>query len=312
MGKPFLDIQYDLNSNSKPYKSVLNKLSTFIRYIATVGIHSNDGKKNMTRTYMYHFDKMKAGKSHKMTLVKVAYQNEFGAKIPIKPRYKDTKIEVGKPRKWQNKYETKIKRNYEIRSMLRSAKEQGFLLISKVNGNFVMYKKPGDFINIPKRPFIRKVLTDPSPTMQSKINMVLSQTFVRGGLRAKQSFKQIAQIVTEEMKNNVRSGMPNHSVTVKNKGFDSPLRDEQDRIYNAIKYKIYKDTATNADSKLKYKIQTNIHYVDKLFKKSADYIDKGLIKAFSQTYSVRYKGGINPNWTGRNRRMSMRDFYYKN
>ena len=107
------------------------------------------------------------------------------------------------------------------------------------NGDFVAYFKPNQRIIIPERSFIRKT-SKPDAKLLSAIQSVLKSTFITGGYRARQAMYKIAKLVTYRMKSNVKNDQVRNSpLTIKAKGFNSPLVDEKDRIFKAIKYKIY-------------------------------------------------------------------------
>ena len=279
MANNFFRLNLNVEFKSKNYKGLLRKLQTFLRYMATVGIHEKEGKQKVIRRYdsgkknkegknIIH----NAGKSHRMTIAKLAYQNEFGAVITIKPRYKTAherhrKI-VRELKRWQTSEYIRLKRRVMVidkkYSVERKAKEQGYLLTDK-NGNFVAYFKPNTNIKIPKRSFILKTIHEPDPTMLAVINTILQKTIVKNGFTATEAWRKIAKLVNMNMKKNVkRNQLANHPLTIKAKGKNSPLVDEQDRIYNSIKYKIYKN-ATVKGSKGYGKLQKQtIKHIDKL------------------------------------------------
>ena len=237
-----------------------------MQYSATVGIHSTEGKKQVIRRYSAVSKKgkevmRKAGKSYRMTIVKLAYQNEFGADILIKPRYRTTKK---KTHRYINSFKHKIRTStIEKYSALRGAKEQGYLLLDK-SGKFLAYFKPNSKIHIPKRSFIRKVITDKDQMLQNAVQTVLGNTFIRGGYTARTGITKIAKLVQYKMKNGMKNTQPNHPLTFKAKGHRTPLIDEQDRLSKAIKFKIYKNAFTKGTKgNLNYTIQKNIKYIDK-------------------------------------------------
>lgn len=297
-----LQLEFHIDAKLSRYKSILNKLKNFMQYMATVGIHSSDGMKRVTRRYTTMSKKGKsvshtAGKSYRMTLVKLAYQNEFGANIYIKPRYITRSRTVGKNTvhtlKTRQTFKTK-----EKYSAIRGAKEQGYLLLNK-QGKFVAYFKPNSSIHIPARPFLRKVITSPTTSMTGNINDVLLHTFVKGGYSAYSAMRKIAQLVQVEAINNVRhNGRFNHPLTVKAKGKNDPLVDEQDRLSKAIKYKIYK----GAKGMEAYRIQRNIKYIDKALKTIDQFDDKGIISSKTEIGDIFTYKGFNPNF-------KFRDYY---
>lgn len=289
-------LDFHIDNKMSGYKSILNKLKTFMQYMATVGIHSTEGQKKVIRRYTTMSKKGKSvshisGKSYRMNIVKLAYQNEFGANIYIKPRYITRSRTVGKNTvhtlKTRQAFKTK-----EKYSALRSAKQQGYLLLNK-QGRFVAYFKPNSVIRIPARPFIRKVITDPNTTLTANINDVLSHTFTKGGYSAPSAIRKIAQLVQSEVTNNIRhNGRFNHPLTVKAKGKNDPLVDEQDRLSKAIKFKIYK----GVKGMEAYRIQRNIKFIDKALKTIDQFNDKGIISSETSAGKIFTYKGVNPNF----------------
>ena len=224
-------LDFHISNKMSGYKSILNKIKTFMQYMATVGIHSVEGRKKVIRRYTSVSTGIthKAGKSYRMNIVKLAYQNEFGANITIRPRYITRTRTVGKNTVHTLKTRQTFK-TIEKYSALRKAKQQGYLLLNK-QGKFVAYFKPNSVIHIPARPFIRKVITDKNDVLTRNVNDVLSHTFIKGGYGAAGAIRKIAQLVQVEIINNIRhNGRFNHPLTVKAKGKNDPLVDEQDRL----------------------------------------------------------------------------------
>lgn len=279
MGKPFLQFDFKIENKNKRYKSFLTKLKKFILYHATVGIHQAQGKQKVIKRYNKISKSGKsvshlAGKSHRMTIAKLAYQNEFGATIYIKPRYKVAKRTVGKMSYIQGDKRVTVS-TIEKYSRRMNARYQGYILFDK-EGKFVMYKPPGSTIKIPNRSFIRKVVNKPSAELKNRVGDVLNGLLKIGGGRVSSSWNTIARIVTEEMKNNVHDNKPNHEITKKAKGSSTPLKDEQDRIYNAIKYRIYKSGTKNANN---YWNEKNARIIDKTLKAIDSLTNRGIISS---------------------------------
>lgn len=277
MGKPFLQFDFKIENKNKRYKSFLTKLKKFILYHATVGIHQAQGKQKVLKRYNKIAKSGKtvghiSGKSHRMTISKLAYQNEFGANIRIKPRYRTARRTIGRMTTRGNVARVTVSM-IEKYSTPMSAKNQGYLLLSKT-GKFVMYKPPNSIISIPERPFIRKVVTNPSGSLQSSVGDVLNNLLKIGGGRVSASWRTIAQLVAGEMKDNVHASKPNHSLTIKAKGSSIPLKDEQDRIYNAIKFRIYKSGTKNADN---YWNEKNARIIETTLKAFDSFTNKGVI-----------------------------------
>lgn len=285
MGKPFLQFDFKIENKSKRYKSFLTKLKKFILYHATVGIHQAQGKQKVLKRYNKIAKSGESighigGKSHRMTISKLAYQNEFGANILIRPRYRIARRTVGKMSTRGNRARVTVSM-IEKYSKKLNPRYQGYLLLKKgvasgdgSKGNFVMYKPPDSTIRVIERPFIRKVVTDPSVSLQSSVGNILNNLFKIGGGRVSATWRSIAQLVTEEMKNNVHTGEPNHRLTVKAKGSSTPLKDEQDRIYNAIKFRIYKSGTKNADN---YWNEKNARIIETTLKAFDSFTNKGVI-----------------------------------
>lgn len=260
-------INLEVSFNNKHYKGLLKKLQTLLRYTVTVGIHQKEGTQKVyhryssgkinkkTGNYIMHT----SGKSHRMTIAKLAYQNEFGATITIKPRYKT--------------YTRKSKKGLEKYRDFRKASEQGYLLRDKM-GNFVAYFKPNTNITIPSRSFIRKIAREHDPNLESKIQSVMGNTLVRGGFTAKTGITKIAKLIEYKMKNNIPNTKPNHPLTFKAKGHKTPLIDEKDRLRKSIKYKIYKDVQTEGTKGYYSFVNQTIKHIDHLLKSADEYNDK--------------------------------------
>lgn len=272
----FLNIDFQIQFKNRVFKSVLNKLKRFLEYNATVGIHYADGLKQVIRRYTTMSKKGTksghyAGKSHRMNIIKLAYQNEFGAKIVIKPKYRTATHKIKS--KVTIFYHRTTTTTIEKYSALRSAKQQGYLVLDK-QGTFVAYFKPDSVITIPARPFLRKVITNPDQALQTSVQNILANTFIKKGLSASKAFKAIATLVKCRVQANIHTNSKaNHPITVKAKGKNSPLVDEQDRLSKSIKYKIYRG-AKGADE---YKKQKNFKTIDKTLKSIEQFEDKGVI-----------------------------------
>lgn len=300
-----LEFNVNITFPNKGYKSLLKKLETLLRYSATIGIHTKDGKKivehrykkrksqkndytNMYKQYTGHI----SGRGSKMTIAKLAYQNEFGANIRIKPRYKTVTKQTSK-----KTYNTLRQRytytTYDTFSKRRGVREQGYLLTDK-NGNFVAYFKPNKIIRIPERSFIRKVIYKPNPNVQTMVTKVLEKTFIKGGYTSHTAITKIAKLIEFQMKNNVSNDQKrNHPLTIKAKGSNIPLKDEKDRIRNSIKYKLYKDVnVQGSKGYVAYRAQ-KVRQLQSLARK-ADQYSKITPYTTEKFKSFTYKG-INPN-----------------
>lgn len=289
----FIKIDFELKFKDKGYRGLLKKLQTFLKYSATVGVHQSDGKKRVARRYtsMSSGKSRISGRSSKMTIAKLAYQNEFGATIKIRPRYKNISTTTTKT---LNTLKQKITiKTKSRRSVLRSANEQGYLLLDK-SGKFVAYFKPNSKIRIPERSFIRKVIKENDPKTEVIISEILNNTFIKGGYTAHQAIEKVAKIIQYKVKNNIKNSSPkNHPLTVKAKGKNSPLVDEQDRISNAIKYKIYKNAfVQGSKSNIQYRYQTS-RVLNKLLKSSKQY--EKIMPQNSTTSNIFNYKALNPN-----------------
>lgn len=297
---PSLSFEIQFSFPTKSYKSFLNKLKLLTLYCATVGIHQEQGNKKVYHRFTYGNINKKTGqpvmhitgKSHRMTVAKLAYQNEFGSTITIRPRYKQV---TRKTKTVYHAYRHRITETTVQRySALRSAREQGYLLKSKT-GKFVAYFKPNSKIHIPKRSFIRKIIYEPDSKLETAVSNVLQKVFVGGLYTPKQAITKVAKLVDYKMKNNVKNSSPkNHPLTVEAKGFNSPLTDEQDRLYRSIKFKTYRGIMFSGAGRRAFRKQT-VSRIDKLLKSADQYNDKGLISSNTYTNVFSYKGE-NPNF----------------
>lgn len=311
------NLQLDINLifPAKGYRQFLRKLRTFVSYCATVGIHKSEGLKKATRKYFKHVNKdsftdmykqykvQNAGRSHVMTVAKLAYQNEFGTvsyggkypDIVIKPRYKTVRRSqrlgvYHSPR-------TRTTRTAHWKeSVARSANEQGFLLMSRT-GDFVMYKKPNETIGIPPRPFLTKVIDNPPATLANEVGLIMQKALETGGSVPK-AYRDIASLVTDVAKSNIdKSPISNHPLTVKAKGFDKAYYGTQNRIYNSVKYKVYKNADKEGSAGNKALQRQMVSYFDVLLAKAKQYENLGRFDWSTTENTFRYKT-FNPNYRG--------------
>lgn len=311
------NLQLDINLQfpAKGYRQFLRKLRTFVSYCATVGIHKSEGMKKANRQYfkrvnrnsytdMYkQYKTQNAGRSHAMTVIKLAYQNEFGTvsyggKYPdilIKPRYKT--VRRTKKLGVYHTPRTRVTRTAHWKeSVPRSANQQGYLLLSRT-GDFVMYKKPNETIGIPPRPFLSKVVDNPPASLANDVAFIMKRALESGGSIPK-AYNKIANLVTEIAKSNIdKSPISNHPLTVKAKGFDKAYYDTQNRIYNAIKYKVYKNADKEGSSGNRALQQQMVSYIDKLLSKAQQYENLGRSGWYHTETTFRYKN-FNPNYRG--------------
>lgn len=292
----FLNIEFEALFTNISYKAFLRKLKAFSSYYATVGVHDKEGRLPVSRKYKALGSKSKyfktSGRSHRMSLIKLAYQNEFGAggegaefpAITIQPRYR---VATFRKKQIINTFNARIIQTTETkRSIERN--EQGYLLRDK-SGKFVAYFKPNSKIRIPKRSFLRKIVKEPDKRLQGAIENILLKTFVKKGYTPRTTFTKIARLTQYKVKQNIAHSTPrNAPLTIKAKGFNSPLIDEQNRLFNAIKFKVYKGESD------KFKSQLGMR-VDKLLKSAEQYNNFGIIsQKTSITNTFLYKR-YNPN-----------------
>ena len=298
MSNNLFKIELNVTFPSRNYKGLLNKLKTFVSYCATVGIHQADGKKKVIRRYSTTSKKGKsvnhiAGKSHRMNVVKLAYQNEFGATINLKTKYKTTKFtrKIVINRKYARVTRLATRKYSEI------SDKQGYLLLDK-QGKFVAYFK--NQIKIPPRPFLTKILNEYDSKLDLAISYILIDTFVARKYTSSKAMHKIASLVKLKVQQNIRSVTPKASeLTKKAKGFNQPLVDEKDRILKAIKYKVY-SKLNIPDSKGRAMLKKQFEEVKKLdtLLKSAKVFDKIIEESNYTTKSFKYKG-INPNYVSK-------------
>ena len=284
-----IDVQLNVKFSTKQYKSFLNRLKKLALLIATVGIHANEGKQKVIRRYTSYTkgSTHMAGRSHRMTVAKLAYQNEFGTvskggtlpDIKIKPRYrpayKRQRKKIGSKNilnlpSYKHSVDT-VRVTTTRYSVERKAREQGYLLRDK-NGKFVAYFKPYKKIGIPPRSFIRKTANELDNNIQVKVNNILQNILVNKSISPRQGMNEIAKLIELKMKQNIRTVNPkNHDLTRKAKGFNQPLIDEKDRLLKSIKYKVM-NMATESGKK-QYSKQF-VKSIDKLLKGAEQYENK--------------------------------------
>lgn len=236
-----MNIDMTVKFSTRKLKSWLNRVSMFSRYISAVGILPTDGKKKVYNKYVKSSQKKVkiSGKNHRMTLAKLAYQNEFGANILIKHRYQ-TVVSKTKNVFKEKGLRVRITTNTISRSSeLRNAREQGYLLTDK-NGKGLAYFAPGKTIRIPERPFLRPVIKHLRPKTVNNANDILVKTLINKTIAPKDAFTRITKLVQKEIKHNIMyNSKANHPLTVQAKGKDTPLRDTNNSLYKNIKFKVY-------------------------------------------------------------------------
>lgn len=236
MSNKSFDANLILKWEGKRYSSFLKKLERFTSRFASAGIHTKEGKNKIVKRYRSKSGKIKSsGRSYDFNIAKLAYQNEYGAQIPIKAKY----------RKKTNKV------TGEVTYTLRKASQQGYIIFDR-QGEFVAYFPVGKVITIPKRPFVGKTLNSPRASMCSNILNIMSNCLIRSTYNIDVAWKKMALEVENDIKQNILKSSPsNHWITIKAKGFNRPLIDEQNRLYMSVKSKVYKNTsASTAGEKL--------------------------------------------------------------
>lgn len=291
-----IDVEINVQFSAKKYQSFLKRLKKFCTLVATVGIHPKEGNKKVYHRYST-ISKGKSvtkitGKSHRMTVMKLAYQNEFGTTIPIRPRY----ITLNKKEKQIiHTRSTRITRTTTTKySVLRNAREQGYLLLDK-RGKFVAYFRPNSKITIPERSFLRKTAKNIKPYLSTIVAKIIEETLVNRTMNQKTAITKIAKLIQYRVQNNMVNSKPNHPLTFKAKGNKTPLLDEEDRLRKAVKYKVFHFTQAGALG-----LQGNAQYlklfenkVDKLLKSASEY-EKLATEITKETKVFKYKYG-NPH-----------------
>lgn len=292
-------------TRNRDYKSFLSRLKKLGLLLATVGIHEQEGKQKIYRRYTAKNKKGKmvtriSGKSYRMTVAKLAYQNELGTigaggslpNIRIRPRYGIVKAVSKKVRHYQKEKHT-IKTTTKY-SALRGAREQGYLIKDK-QGKFVAYFPPDKEIKIPPRPFLSPICKNPPTDLAMQINSTIKKILIDKTLNPKQGFNEIAKITELKIKQNMRNIKPSaHPVTRKAKGFNLPLVDEKDRLTKAIKYKVYNNPYKIGSRDAKRYSKQFEAGVEKLLK-SAEQYEKIAMEITEETKVKVYKG-LNPNF----------------
>ena len=232
-----VSIDVNVKFNGRQYKSFLRRLQKFAQLISLVGILPKEGTKRFTRHYLSMFSTFSAGRRNtKMTIAKLAYQNEFGADIYIKPRFKTVTSS-----KSSSKYFISHKivtTTTEKKSVERGAREQGYLLRDK-RGNWVAYFKPHSKITIPARSYMRNTVRNVDSKLSTSINNIVIGVLVDKSYSPKEAMKKISELVQHRIKDQMVNSKKNHRLTIEAKGSSTPLVDEQDRLRESIKYKIY-------------------------------------------------------------------------
>ena len=230
-------IEVSVKFNGRQYKSFLKRLQKFAQLVSLVGILPKEGVKRFTRHYMSMFSTFNAGRRNtKMTIAKLAYQNEFGAKIYIRPRYKT----VTTKEKFYGRYGVTKTLTTRITKMSveRGAREQGYFLRSK-KGGWVAYFKPNSTITIPARSYLRNTAKNIDNAISTSVGNIVVGTLVDKSYTPKKAMEKISKLIQYRIKNQMVNSKANHRLTVEAKGSSTPLVDEQDRLRESIKYKIY-------------------------------------------------------------------------
>lgn len=281
-----IDVEIQLKFNNKQYQSFLNRLKKLVLLISTVGVHSQDGKQKVIRRYtpFGKTNNKNAGKTSRMTIAKLAYQNEFGATIEVKPKYRTrTKKRTSVSYNSNSLTSTKTIIKY---SVLRNAREQGYLLRDK-SGKFVAYFRPNSLITIPERSFLRKTAKNIDPNLYNQCSNILKNILVDKTLNPKQGISSIAKLVDLKVKQNIRTVMPkNNELTRKAKGFNQPLIDEQDRILKSIKYKVYNNPYIMGTAGHKAYVKQFEKHTEELLKSAKIFENIATIKTITTTSTI--------------------------
>lgn len=273
-----IDAQIQLKFNGKQYQSFLNRLKKLVLLIATVGVHSQDGKQKVIRRYtpFGKTNNKNAGKTSRMTIAKLAYQNEFGAEITIKTKYR---TRTKKTTSISGNIATTTITKYSVK---RKAQEQGYLLRDKA-GNFVAYFKPNTTIKIDSRSFLRDTAKNVDPKLLNICSSILNDILVNKSKNPKEGISEIAKLVQYKVKNKMVNTKYNRPLTFKAKGHKTPLIDENDRLRKAIKYKVYNNPYTIGTAGHKAYVKQFEKHTEKLLKTAKMFED---ITTITTTTSV--------------------------
>lgn len=280
-----MDISVDLKFSKRQYKSFLNRLKKLSLYVVAVGILPQDGKIKIKRTYIPRGKKkaITAGKSHRMTLAKLAYQNEFGAEILIKEKYIH-KTEKNRVRKSINGARVQISTVTKYSAL---SSKQGYVLCDK-QGKMITLFPVGKTIKIPSRSFLRRTVREVDSYMSSESSRILYRTLIKRDLSPKKAMEQVGKIVQIKVKHNIITSKNNHPVTVKAKGKNTPLIDEQNRIYKHIKYKVFNNPYQFGTKVNQAYLKMYTRGIDKLLK-SADVFTEKAKSVTQETSLFKYK-----------------------
>ena len=280
-----MDISVDLKFSKRQYKSFLNRIKKLSLYVVAVGILPQDGKIKIKRTYIPRGKNkaVTAGKSHTMTLAKLAYQNEFGAEILIKEKYIH-KTEKNRVRKSINGARVQISTVTKYSAL---SSKQGYVLCDK-QGKMIALFPVGKTIKIPSRSFLRRTVRETDNNLSMACTQIMYGTLIKRSVSPKKAIDAIGKLVTAKVKRNIVQNKPNHPVTVKAKGKNTPLIDEQNRIYKHIKYKVFNNPYQFGTKVNQAYLKMYTRGIDKLLK-SADVFTKKAKSVTQETSLFKYK-----------------------
>ena len=254
MANNIINFNMRIEFKDKEYKRFLKKLSGISKSFASIGIHSQDGQKPVVRKYVTGHNEYSAGVVHRagitsqFNIAKLAYQNEYGADIPIKAKFRVR----SKPTK--------------SGAIISTVKKQGYVLRDK-NGKFIAYFPVGHVIKIPARRFMHNAVVRPEQKYMDKALFYAQNYLLFGSASLTTTWKMMGRQVELNIRKKIyNSTPPNHPLTVKAKGFNRPLIEEQKRLINNIKTEVY--VSSNKLSNMAMLDKRTANIAEKLYKSS--------------------------------------------
>ena len=166
-------------------------------------------------------------------------------------------------------------------SVERGAREQGYFLRSK-KGGWVAYFKPHSKITIPARRYLRNTAKNIDNALSTSVGNIVVGTLVDKSYPPKKAMEKISKLIQYRIKNQMINSKANHKLTVEAKGSSTPLLDEQDRLRESIKYKIYSGVHGISGIYMPDAVATD-KKLDNLIKK----VDKYDFKSTEVSYSTK-------------------------
>lgn len=238
----------------KEYRRFLKKIVNMSKSFASIGIHSQDGQKPVVRKYVTGHNEYSAGVVHRagitsqFNIAKLAYQNEYGADIPIKTKFRVRR----KPSK--------------SGAIISTVKKQGYVIRDK-NGKFIAYFPVGHVIKIPARRFMHNAVVRPEQKHMDKAMFYVKNYLLFGSASLTTTWKMMGRQIELNIRKKIWNATPpNHPVTVKAKGFNRPLIEEQKRLINNIKTNVY--VSSNKLTNLAMLDNKTANIAEKLYKSS--------------------------------------------